>query len=91
MPTLASKGFVTQQNNRNNKRPKLTQVAKLNLNLKKNKAKTLEDIYKNSKYIIICIGTPVNNKQKPELKKFISLFLSILLINIFSNYDKFRK
>ena len=32
---------------------------------------------KNSKYIIICIGTPVNNKQKPELKKFISLFLSI--------------
>ena len=41
LPTLASKGFVTQQNNRNNKRPKLTQVAKLNLNLKKNKAKTL--------------------------------------------------
>lgn len=41
LPTLASKGFVTQQNNRNNKRPKLTEVAKLNLNLKKNKAKTL--------------------------------------------------
>ena len=41
LPTLASKGFVTQQNNRNNKRPKLTEVAKLNLNLKKNKAKTI--------------------------------------------------
>ena len=41
LPTLASKGFVTQQNNRNDKRPKLTEVAKLNLNLKKNKAKTL--------------------------------------------------
>ena len=41
LPTLASKGFVTKQNNSNNKRPKLTQVAKLNLNLKKNKAKTL--------------------------------------------------
>jgi hypothetical protein len=42
LPTLASKGFVnTQQTNRNNKRPKLTEIAKLNLNLKKNKAKTL--------------------------------------------------
>ena len=42
LPTLASKGFVnTQQTNRNNKRPKLPEVAKLNLNLKKNKAKTL--------------------------------------------------
>ncbi len=42
LPTLASKGFVnTQQTNRNNKRPKLTEIAKLNLNIKKNKAKTL--------------------------------------------------
>ena len=42
LPTLASKGFVTkQQANRNNKRPKTTEIAKLNLNLKKNKAKTI--------------------------------------------------
>ena len=42
IPTLASKGFVTkQQENRNNKRPKTTEIAKLNLNLKKNKAKTI--------------------------------------------------
>ena len=32
---------------------------------------------KKSKYIIICIGTPVNNKLNPNLKNFINFFYSL--------------
>ena len=40
--TLSTKGFaVSGQGNKNEKRPEITKVGKLNLNLKKNKSKTL--------------------------------------------------
>jgi len=32
---------------------------------------------KNSKYIIICIGTPVNNRLNPNLKNFINFFYQL--------------
>ena len=32
---------------------------------------------KKSKYIIVCIGTPVNNKLNPNLKNFINFFYSL--------------
>ena len=31
-------------------------------------------LVKKSKYIIVCIGTPVNNKLKPEVKNFLNFF-----------------
>ena len=40
--TLSTKGFtVSGQGNKNEKRPEITRVGNLNLNLKKNKSKTL--------------------------------------------------
>ena len=35
------------------------------------------DEVKKCKYIIVCIGTPVNNKFKPNLKSFISFFYTL--------------
>ena len=35
------------------------------------------DEVKKCKYIIVCIGTPINNKFKPDLKKFFSFFYVI--------------
>ena len=35
---------------------------------------------KNSKFIVICIGTPVNKNLKPDTKNFISLFFRLLKI-----------
>ena len=35
------------------------------------------DKVKKCKYIIVCIGTPINNKFKPDLKKFFNFFYSI--------------
>tara|TARA_Y100000590_G_scaffold470196_1_gene662687 strand:+ start:1690 stop:2874 length:1185 start_codon:yes stop_codon:yes gene_type:complete len=35
---------------------------------------------KTSKFIIICIGTPVNKKLKPEVKNFVALFYKLLKI-----------
>lgn len=32
---------------------------------------------KRCKYIIVCIGTPINNKFKPDLKKFINFFYTL--------------
>ena len=32
---------------------------------------------KQCKYIIVCIGTPINNKFKPDLKKFIDFFYNL--------------
>ena len=32
---------------------------------------------KRCKYIIVCIGTPINNKFKPDLKKFFNFFYSL--------------
>ena len=32
---------------------------------------------KKCKYIIVCLGTPINNNFKPELKKFISFFYTL--------------
>ncbi len=48
--------------------------------LKKNKLKFSSNLksVKKSKYIIICIGTPINSKLKPETKKFFSFFSSLL-------------
>ena len=36
----------------------------------------LEEI-KKCKYIIVCIGTPINKKYKPDLKKFINFFYQL--------------
>ena len=35
------------------------------------------DFIKNSKFVIICVGTPINKNQKPELKKFAQLFYNL--------------
>ncbi len=35
------------------------------------------DSIKSSKFIIICIGTPINKKLKPEIKNFLSLFYQL--------------
>ena len=35
------------------------------------------DEIKKCKYIIVCIGTPINNKFKPNLKKFINFFYNL--------------
>ncbi len=35
---------------------------------------------KNSKFVVICIGTPVNKNLKPDTKNFISLFFHLLKI-----------
>ena len=35
------------------------------------------DEVKKSKYIIVCIGTPVNNKFNPNLKNFINFFYGL--------------
>ena len=35
------------------------------------------DKVKKCKYIIVCIGTPINNKFKPDLKKFFNFFYNI--------------
>ena len=32
---------------------------------------------KRCKYIVVCIGTPINNKFKPDLKKFFNFFYSL--------------
>ena len=47
--------------------------------IKKNKIFATENLneVKQCKYIIVCIGTPINNKFKPDLKKFINFFYNL--------------
>ena len=61
----------------NGKMPFLEEGAEkiLKKNIKKNIfASNKVDLLKKSKYVIICIGTPVNKKLKPETKKFLNFF-----------------
>ena len=48
----------------------------LNQMIKKNKIFATNELkeVKKSKYIIICIGTPINKKLNPDVKNFISFF-----------------
>ena len=38
------------------------------------------DITKKCKYIIVCLGTPVDNKFNPDLKNFINFFIILEII-----------
>jgi UDP-N-acetyl-D-mannosaminuronic acid dehydrogenase len=51
----------------------------LKKNLKKGRIKFSEklDEIKNTKYIIVCVGTPITNKLKPNLKNFFNLLKNI--------------
>ena len=47
--------------------------------IKKNKIYATENLdeIKSSKYIIICIGTPIDNKLNPEIKNFLNFFKNL--------------
>ena len=59
---------------------KLEQKKYLKNCLKRNLITTTNDLktIKNSKYIIVCIGTPIDSKLKPETKAFLSFFRKLL-------------
>ena len=47
------------------------------VNKKKIFATSEFEYIRKSKFVIICIGTPINKKSKPEIKKFINLFYEL--------------
>ncbi len=85
---LIDKNFESLKNIMRGKIPFMESGAKnlLKKTLKKKKIKishNLNDI-KKSKYILVCIGTPINSKLKPDLKNFLS-FINALKKKINKN------
>ena len=92
---LASKGYQVNLIDKNikglknilNGQPPFLEEGANKLLKKVNKKKKIEinqDIktINNSKFIIICIGTPINKSLKPKLKEF---------LNFFKNFKKYVK